>query len=184
MIDNYEELVQRIEAEDRPQIMAKIEKEIYDWASKTGGLVVKSERDTFVYILEKQYMEMLEESKFNILDEVKEINIPEKMQATLSIAISNEGDTYYEKYKSASAIIDIALGRGGDQAIVKQDGKYSFFGGRAQEVEKRTKVKARIVAHALEELMQETKDIIIMGHMNGDMDSIGSSFGLYRLAKH
>ena len=183
MIDNYEELVQRIEAEDRPQIMAKIEKEIYDWASKTGGLVVKSERDTFVYILEKQYMEMLEESKFNILDEVKEINIPEKMQATLSIAISNEGDTYYEKYKSASAIIDIALGRGGDQAIVKQDGKYSFFGGSAQEVEKRTKVKARIVAHALEELMQETKDIIIMGHMNGDMDSIGSSFGLYRLAK-
>lgn len=183
MIDNYEELVQRIEAEDRLQIMAKIEKEIYDWASKTGGLVVKSERDTFVYILEKQYMEMLEESKFNILDEVKEINIPEKMQATLSIAISNEGDTYYEKYKSASAIIDIALGRGGDQAIVKQDGKYSFFGGRAQEVEKRTKVKARIVAHALEELMQETKDIIIMGHMNGDMDSIGSSFGLYRLAK-
>ena len=182
MIDNYEELVQRIEAEDRLQIMAKIEKEIYDWASKTGGLVVKSERDTFVYILEKQYMEMLEESKFNILDEVKEINIPEKMQATLSIAISNEGDTYYEKYKSASAIIDIALGRGGDQAIVKQDGKYSFFGGRAQEVEKRTKVKARIVAHALEELMSECDKVIIMGHTNADIDAMGSALGVYRMA--
>lgn len=183
MIDNYEELMQRIETEDRPQIIARIEKEIYDWASQTGGLVIKADRDTFVYVLEEKYMEMLEESKFSILDQVKEINIPEKMQATLSIAISNEGSTYYEKYKSTSAIIDIALGRGGDQAIVKQNGKYYFFGGRAQEVEKRTKVKARIVAHALEELMLESKDVIIMGHINGDMDSIGSSFGLCRLAK-
>ena len=99
-------------------------------------------------ILEQKYIEILEENRFNVLDTIKEISIPGKIQSTLSIAISNEGKSNYEKYKSANAAMDLALGRGGDQAVVRKDGKYNFFGGRAQEMEKRTKVKARIVSHA------------------------------------
>ena len=183
MIDNYEEIMQRIPSEERPGILAQIEKSLYDWASSYEGLIIKSERETFVAIFEQKYLEQLEEKRFNILDTIKEINIPGKIQATLSIAISNEGISNYEKYKSARATIDIALGRGGDQAVVRKKGKYTFFGGRTQEIEKRTKVKARIVSHALEELIEEAENVIIMGHSNSDMDAMGSSLGIYRIAK-
>ena len=183
MIDNYDEVMQRVADEDKPVLMAQIERNLYDWATEFEGLIIKSERDTFVVVLEQKYIEKLEEEKFNILDKIKEISIPGKLQSTLSIAISQEGNSNYEKYKSAQSIIDIALGRGGDQAIIRKDGKYSFFGGRAQEIEKRTKVKARIVAHALEELIQEAENVIIMGHSNSDIDAMGASLGIYRLAK-
>ena len=183
MIDNYEEIMQRIASEDRPQILAQIEKTLYDWAAEFEGLIVKSDRDTFVVILEQQYIEKLEENRFNILDTMKEIKISGKLQSTLSIAISNEGASNYEKYKSAEAAIDLALGRGGDQAVVRKEGKYTFFGGRTQEMEKRTKVKARIVSHALEELIKESEKVMIMGHSNSDIDAMGASFGIYRIAK-
>ena len=105
------------------------------------------------------------------------------MQFTLSIAVSNEGNTDKDKYKSVQAAMDIVLGRGGDQAVIRENEIYKFFGGRAQEVEKRTKVKARIVAHALENLIKESKKVMIMGHTNPDMDCIGASMGIYRLAR-
>ena len=183
MIDNYEELTQRIKDEEKPELLAQIEKTIYEWATTFEGLVVKSERDTFVCVFEQKYLEELEENKFNILDTIKELELSNKMQITLSIAISNEGESNYEKYKSAQAGLDIALGRGGDQTVVRENGKYQFFGGRTQELEKRTKVKARIVSHALEELMKEAKNVMIMGHTNSDIDAMGASMGLYRLAK-
>lgn len=182
MIDNFEEINQRISDEEKPELTARIEKTIYDWAASFKGLVVKSQRDTFVCIFEKRYLEELEEKKFNILDTIKELELSSKIQTTLSISISLEGESNYEKYKSAQAGLDIALGRGGDQAAVRKDGKYQFFGGRTQEVEKRTRVKARMVSHALEELMQESKNVMIMGHINGDIDSMGAGMGLYRLA--
>ena len=183
MIDNYEELTQRIKDEEKPELLAQIEKTIYEWATTFEGLVVKSERDTFVCVFEQKYLAELEENKFNILDTIKELELSNKMQITLSIAISNEGESNYEKYKSAQAGLDIALGRGGDQTVVRENGKYQFFGGRTQELEKRTKVKARIVSHALEELMKEAKNVMIMGHTNSDIDAMGASMGLYRLAK-
>lgn len=183
MIDNYEEMIQRISNEEKPEILAKIEKTLYDWAIETKGVIIKSERDTFVYVFEQRYLERIKENKFQILDTIKEIKLDGGLQITLSISISNEGATEYERYKSALAGMDIALGRGGDQAVIRENGKYLFFGGRTQELEKRTKVKARIVAHALEELIIEAKDVLIMGHTNGDIDSIGSSLGIYRLAK-
>ena len=183
MVDNYEEVMQRISNEIKPQITAEIDKKIYEWAMPTNGIIVKSDRDTFIYIFEQKYLDEIQKSKFDILDNVKEINIEGIIQITLSIAISNEGNSNYEKYKSASAAMDIVLGRGGDQAVVRRNGKYIFFGGRAEEIEKRTKVKARIVAGALEELITEAKDVMIMGHSNGDMDSMGSSLGIYRLVK-
>ena len=155
MIDNFEEVNQRISDEEKPLLMAQIEKKIYDWATEFEGLIVKSERDTFVYIFERKHLEKLEENKFNILDTIKELEVSNKIQITLSISISTEGESNYEKYKFAQAGLDIALGRGGDQAVIRQNGKYLFFGGKVEEVEKRTKVKARIVAHALEELIKD-----------------------------
>ena len=183
MIDNYDEIIQRIAAEEKPQVMAEIEKTLYDWANESEGMMIKTERDTFVYVFEQKCLAQMEEDKFSVLDRIKEIKTSERLQLTLSIAISNEGETNYERYQVANDAMDIALGRGGDQAVVRTEGKYSFFGGKAQEVEKRTKVKARVVSHALEELIKDADNVIIMGHQNGDIDSIGSSLGLYRFAK-
>ena len=183
MVDNYEEIIQRIDVENRPQVIAEIEKVIYDWAASSGGIVVKNDRNTFVYVFEYKYLKEIKENKFDILDQIKEINVEAGIQLTLSIARSIDGDTNYDKYKTALESMDIVLGRGGDQAVVKENGKYIFFGGRTEEVEKRTKVKARTVAHALENLIKESDNILIMGHSNGDIDSMGSSLGIYRLAK-
>ena len=182
MIDNYEEVMQRIDTEQKAQVMAKVERIIYDWVNETNGILVKSDRDTYVYIFEQRYLDKIIENKFTILDSIKDIVRRDKIQLTLSIAISNEGETDREVYKSASAAMDVILGRGGDQAVVRQDGKYQFFGGKVEEVEKRTKVKARIVAHALEELMSECNKVMIMGHVNPDIDAMGSALGIYRMA--
>ena len=114
---------------------------------------------------------------------MKEIDIEGPLQLTLSIAVSQDGKTNYEKYKTALATLDIALGRGGDQAVVRKKEKYTFFGGRSIEVEKRTKVKARMVGHALEDLMNDAENIMVMGHINGDIDSISSSIGICKFAK-
>lgn len=182
MIDNYEEVIQRIAAEERPQIIATIEKTLYEWANLTGGIIIKTERDTFVYVFDQEFLSQMEEEKFSILDMIKEIQTVDNLQITISIAISNEGNSNYEKYVSASNAMDIVLGRGGDQAVIRKDEKYTFFGGRAQEIEKRTKVKARMVSNALEKLIEKAENVIIMGHSNGDVDSIGSSLGLYKFS--
>ena len=184
MIDNYEETIQQVEIDERPQIIAEIEKSIYEWANEYEGIVVKSDRDRFVYLFEQRYLEKIKESKFNILDTIKDIDISSKAQLTLSIAISNEGETGKDKYQSALNTMDVVLGRGGDQAAIREDGKYKFFGGRVEEVERRTKVKARIVAHALEELIKENEQVFIMGHTNPDIDALGSAIGMFRLAKN
>lgn len=183
MIDNYEEIIQRIPEDNKPALIAKIDKILYQWASESGGVMIKRDRDTFIFIFEQQYLVKMEEEKFSILDKVKEIETADNMPITLSIAISNEGESNYEKYETAHMAIDIALGRGGDQVVIRQNGKYTFFGGKTQELEKRTKVKARVISHALEELMQKAENVVIMGHINGDIDSLGSSLGIYRLAK-
>ena len=182
MIDNYEETIQQVDIDERPQLTAEIEKAIYEWANEYDGIIVKSDRDRFVYLFEQRYLDKIKESKFNILDTIKDINISKRIQLTLSIAISNEGETGKEKYQSAVNTMDVVLGRGGDQAAIRENGKYHFFGGRVEEVERRTKVKARIVAHALEELIKENDQVLIMGHTNPDIDALGSAIGMYRLA--
>lgn len=183
VLDNYEELMQRVTEEEKLKITSNAEKNIYSWVNKYDGLLVKSERDTYVCIFDQLNLEKIKEDKFEILDEIKEIKTQDNIQLTLSIAISENEKTNSEEYKSAKAVIDIALGRGGDQAIIKQNGKYYFFGGRTQEVEKRTRVKVRIVAQALEELMNSASNVIIMGHTNSDIDAMGSGMGVYRIAK-
>ena len=183
MIDNYEENMQMLESEEKAQYIAEIDKVIYEWTNETNGILIKSDRDRYIYIFEQRYLEKIKEDKFSILDKIKDLDPKQKVQFTLSIAISNEGEVDKDKYKSAQTAMDIVLGRGGDQAVVRQNDIYKFFGGRSQEVEKRTKVKARVVAHALENLIKESSKVMVMGHTNPDIDAIGSAIGVYRLAK-
>ena len=183
MIDNYEETMQQLESEEKPQVTAEIDKCIYEWTNKSNGVLIKSDRDRYIYLFEQRYFEKVKEDKFSILDKVKDIKTKENVQITLSIAISNDGMTDKEKYKSAQAAMDVVLGRGGDQAVIRENEIYKFYGGRAQEVEKRTKVKARVVAHALENLIKDASKVMIMGHTNPDIDSMGSSMGIYRLTR-
>ena len=183
-IDNYEEMVQMLSSEKRTLILAEIEKNIYDWANEIGGLIVKTDRNTsYLYFLSQKELEKIKEDKFEILDKIKEIDTDEMVSLTLSIAISNEGKTDLEKYQSTKVAMDVVLGRGGDQAVIREDDKYTFFGGRTLEVEKRTKVKARTVARALEQVIGEASNVFIMGHTNADIDSIGSSLGIYSLVR-
>ena len=163
MIDNYEENMQMLETEERTRYIAEIDKNIYDWVNDSNGVLIKSDRDRYVYVFEQRYLDRIKEDKFSILDKIKEIDPKQRVQFTLSIAISNEGENDRDKYKSAQTAMDIVLGRGGDQAVIRQDDIYKFYGGRTQEVEKRTKVKARVVAHALENLIKEAKSLASMG---------------------
>jgi c-di-AMP phosphodiesterase-like protein len=183
MIDNYEEIVQRVLPEQKIELLAKIEKAIIDWVTQTGGLIIKTERDSFICVFEQQYLTEFEKDKFNILDKVKTIDIDNKTQVTLSIAISTDGKSNYEKYKSALAGMDIVLGRGGDQAVIRRDGQYKFYGGKSMEVEKRTKVKARTISQAISNAILDSSNVLVMGHKNIDIDAIGSALGIYRLSK-
>ena len=183
MIDNYEENMQLIESEEKPQIIAEIDKCIFEWTDDTEGILIKSDRDRYIYIFEQRYLEQVKNDKFSVLDKIKEISNKANVQFTLSIAVSNEGKTDKEKYKSAQTAMDIVLGRGGDQAVIRENDIYKFFGGRSQEVEKRTKVKARVVAQALENMIKDSSKVMIMGHTNPDIDAMGSSMGIYRLVK-
>ncbi len=183
MIDNYDEMIELLPEDKKAFILAEVEKKIFDWAFKFNGAIVKSDRKTYAYLIEQQDLENIKQEKFDILDEVKEIDTDETVTVTLSIAISNEGETILEKYKSAQTAMDLVLGRGGDQAVTRENDKYTFFGGKTLEVEKRTRVKARTVARALEQLIEESEKVIVMGHVNPDIDSLGSGLGIYRLAK-
>ena len=183
MVDNYEESLQLLENEEIVNSRAEIDKCIYEWINNWDGIVIKTERDRYACFFEQRHLEEIKEEKFSILDKIKEVNLRNKAQLTLSIAVSNDGETQKEKYMSVQEAMDIVLGRGGDQAVVRENGIYKFFGGRAQEVEKRTKVKARVVAHALENLIKESSKVLIMGHKNPDIDAMGSAIGVYRLVK-
>ncbi len=182
MIDNYDEMIELLPDDKKTLILAEVEKKIFDWAYRNNAAIVKSDRKTYAYLTNQKDLNEIKNQKFDILDEIKEVDTDETVTVTLSIAISNEGNTNYEKYKSAQTAMDIVLGRGGDQAVVREDEKYIFFGGKSLEVEKRTKVKARTVARALEQIITEATNVIVMGHTNTDIDSMGSSLGIYRLA--
>ena len=169
--------------EKKIELLAKVEKEIIEWITKTGGLMIKTESDYFICVFEEQYLSEFEKERFNILDKVKAIKVDNQIQITLSIAISTEGKTNYEKYKTTLAAMEIVLGRGGDQAVVRRNGKYKFYGGKTLEIEKRTRVKARTISQSISGVIKESDKVFIMGHRNIDIDAFGSSLGMYRLCK-
>ncbi len=184
MIDNYDELMQGTNDTDKPQLLASIEMKLREWFAFTGGILVKLDRNRFLILFEKKYIKVFSNAKFEILDTIKDISFSNKIPVTLSIAIVVEDGTKNEKFQNAISTIDVALGRGGDQAVIKKDGKYEFFGGKSKEIEKTTRVKSRVVAQALKELIIESKNVVIVGHKNADADCLGAAMGIYRLAKY
>jgi len=183
VIDNYDDLMQSMEDANRPQMLAEIDKRVVQWMSSTNGIIKKYERDKYLFLFEYKYMKDFEEKKFEILDTVKEINVGNKIPVTLSLGFGLNGKTPIDNFHSAAAAIDVALGRGGDQVVIKNGDSFSFFGGKTRELEKRTKVKARVIAYALRELIDQSPTVFIMGHENADIDSLGASLGLYRVVK-
>ena len=183
MIDSYEELVQNLGQEEKTQLVTEIETKVYDWVSEVEGIALKTDANRICFIFEEKHLEKIIENKFEILKQTKDTETEGIIQPTLSIAICAEGNSNADKFKLTMEAMDLVLGRGGDQAVIRRKGKYEFYGGKKQEVEKRTKVKARTITTALEELIEATDSILIMGHSNGDIDSMGSSLGVYRIVK-
>ncbi len=179
MIDNYDELLQSARENERSQVMAEVEYVIETFVGNNHGIVKKIDKDRFLVILEDRYLRGIIENRFNILDDVRRIEAADKMPVTLSIGVGREAKSIAESEEMASQALDMALGRGGDQAAIKTKNGYDFYGGVAKGVEKRTKVKTRIVATALLELIQSSSNVILMGHRFADLDAMGSAAGLW-----
>lgn len=184
IIDNYDELMQSMEDAGHPLMLAEIDKRIVQWVSFSGGILKKYERDKYLFVFAYKHLQEMKNRKFDLLDSVKEINIGNKIPVTLSMGFGINGESLAENLLNAGKSIDIVLGRGGDQVAIKDKESFSFFGGRTRELEKRTRVKARVIAHALRELVEHSDCVMIMGHENGDIDSLGASMGIYRVARN
>lgn len=182
-IDNYDELMQGLEESNRAQVLAEIDKRVAAWADFCKGILKKFERDKYLFIFEYQYLKALNERKFDILDTIKEINLSNKIPVTLSLGLGLKGKTLAENTAFAMASLDLALGRGGDQAVIKDGDVFSFFGGRTRALEKRTKVRARVVANAIVDLLEQADNVIIMGHSNPDVDFLGAAMGVFRISR-
>ncbi|NMB33169.1 MAG: phosphoesterase [Clostridium sp.] len=182
VIDNYDDLMQSIEDHKGAQILAEIDSKITRWMGYTNGIVKKFERDKYLFIFDFKHLKNFEEKKFDLLDSVKEIDMGNNIPVTLTMGIGVGSQSLLEKLRFATASLDIALGRGGDQVVVKNGEDITFFGGKTREMEKRTRVKARVIAHALRQLIEQAPDVLVMGHSNCDIDSLGSALGIYRIA--
>jgi len=184
IIDNYDDLMHSIDAGVGPQLLAEIDKKLIEWTSQTNGVLRKYERDKYIYIFERRYLKDFIDKKFEILDTVKELNLGNRIPVTLSLGFGVDTSSLLEAFDNATACLDIALGRGGDQAVIRSGENFSFYGGRTRELEKRTRVKARVIAYALRELIDQAPSVFIMGHENADMDSLGAAFGIYTIARN
>ena len=182
-LDNYDEALESVEEVRRSLLTALIDRKVNKYISSLDGIAKKIEKDKFLIVLRKKSVAQLQESRFDILEEVKTVNIGNEMAVTISIGVGLDGLTYSQNYEFARTAIDLALGRGGDQAVVKQADQITYYGGKSQQIEKNTRVKARVKAHALREIIAAKDRVIIMGHRNGDVDSFGASVGIYRIAK-
>lgn len=182
-IDNYDEALESIEEVRRSLLEALIDRKINKYFSNMNALVKKLEKDKYLIVIQKKHLSQLEEKKFDILEDVKTVNIGNEMDVTLSIGFGVENGTYQDNYEDARASIDLALGRGGDQAIVKHNEEIRYYGGKSQKAEKYTRVKARVKAHALREIIDANDKIIVMGHKILDADAFGSAVGIYRACK-
>ena len=181
-LDNYDEALESVEEVRRSLLVALIDRKINKYISNLDGIVKKLEKDKYFFVIKQKYTKELEKERFALLEEVKTVNIGNEMAVTLSIGMGMNGETYIRNYEYARTAIDMALGRGGDQAVVKDGSRIQYYGGKSQQQEKSTRVKARVKAHAMRELM-ETKDrILIMGHKLSDSDAFGSAIGIYRIA--
>ncbi|MDD4371793.1 MAG: DHH family phosphoesterase [Anaerostipes sp.] len=180
-IDNYDEVVASTDPVKLSMLLAVADRRISKYVQEISGIVKKTEKDRYLVIFQQKCLEKMQKDEFVILEEIKNINLGSSMHMTLSISVGINGNTYQEAYESASAGMDLALGRGGDQAVVKDGDEITYYGGNSAVVEKNTRVKARVKAQALKELLESKENVVIMGHKIPDPDSMGAAIGLYRL---
>lgn len=182
-IDNYEEALDSIEDVKRSLLIALIDRKVNQYFSKIDALVRKIEKDKYFIVFKYKYLQTLREDKFSLLEDVKTVKVGNEMAITLSIGVGIKGDSYNENYELSRSAIDLALGRGGDQAVVKEGQEVSYYGGKAKQVERNTRVKARVKAHALREIMEDRDNVVIMGHSLSDVDSLGAGIGIFCAAR-
>lgn len=182
-LDNYDEALESVEEVRRSLLIALIDRKVNKYIAAMDGICKKLEKDKYLVILRKEAATHLQESRFDILEDVKTVNIGNEMAVTISIGMGLNGLSYAQNYEFARNAIDIALGRGGDQAVVKIPENVIYYGGKSQQMEKSTRVKARVKAHALREIISVKDEVYVMGHRMGDVDSFGASVGIYRIAE-
>ena len=182
-LDNYEEALQSVEDVRRSLLIALIDRKITKYFSNYDGLVKKLEKDKYFLIMRQSSLEALKAQKFHILDEVKTVNIGNEMTVTLSIGIGLNAANYLQNYEYCRIAIEMALGRGGDQVVIKNGDNITYFGGKSQQMEKTTRVKARVKAQALKEFMSTKERVVVMGHKITDVDALGAAIGIYRAGK-
>ncbi len=182
-LDNYDEALESVEEVRRSLLIALIDRKVNKYISALDGISKKLEKDKYLVILRKQAIARLQEARFDLLEEVKTVNIGNEMAVTISIGVGLDGLTYAQNYEFARNAIDLALGRGGDQAVIKTPESITYYGGKSQQVEKNTRVKARVKAHALREIITSKDTVLVMGHRMPDADSFGAVVGIYRIAQ-
>ena len=183
MIDNYEDLMSACPEGKRSAIRAAIEEKMDQWRGTSGALLMKYDRDRYLMVFTEKQYEALAQGRFAILDEVRTVQAAEGVYATMSIGVGREAGSYDALFKNAGLALEMALSRGGDQAVVKDRMNFEFYGGRAKTTEKRTKVKSRVMANALGDLMDETEHVYVMGHQYADMDTLGAAAGVCAIAR-
>lgn len=182
-VDGYDEVLKSTSEENRPLINLEIEKMLTSLETNTKSALKRTSKDKFILIMNKKELNEVEESKFAILDNIRNINHGNSLPVTISIGVGIDGETVNENFKLANSALDLALGRGGDQAIIKTEDKFAFYGGKSKAVEKTTKVKSRLIGHALREVILGSSQVYIMGHKYPDMDAMGSAVGIYDICK-
>ncbi len=182
-LDNYEEALESVEEVRRSLLIALIDRKINKYFASVDAICKAIEKDKYLVIIRKKSLTMLQESRFDILDDVKTVNIGNEMAVTISIGIGIAGLSYAQNYEFARTAIEMALGRGGDQAVIKGPDNIAYYGGKTQQVEKSTRVKARVKAHALMEIISGKDEVYIMGHRMADVDSFGAAIGIYRASR-
>ncbi|MBE7040902.1 MAG: phosphoesterase [Ruminococcaceae bacterium] len=182
-VDNYDELMESVARNATPQLQGQIYKYINDWAEANGGVLIKYEKDKYCILFEYARLDDFVKSKFDILSQIRGISEGNTIPASVSIGIGLNGKDIVENDQFAKAAVNMALGRGGDQAVIKDQDQFRFYGGTSKEYEKSTRVKARVVSYALSGLITSADNIIVMSHKNADVDSLGAAFGVYRLCK-
>ena len=181
-IDNYEDLMKACPDTQRSAVLAQIDEKINKWTAGRG-LLLKTDHDHYLYIFEEHYFAAYESERFSVLDAIRETKVADGLSATLSIGIGKDCEEFAELYRNASLSLEMALSRGGDQAVVRNRLDFSFYGGRAKATEKRTKVKSRVMANALGELIEDARQIYVMGHTYADMDAVGAAVGVCCIAR-
>lgn len=181
-LDNYEEALESVEEVRRSLLIALIDRKVNKYIAGIDGICKKIEKDKYLVIMRKKAVAYLQENRFDLLEEVKTVNIGNEMAVTISIGAGLDGLTYAQNYEFARNAIDLALGRGGDQAVVKTMHNTVYYGGKSQQIEKNTRVKARVKAHALKEIISTKDKVLVMGHRNADIDSFGAAIGVARIA--